>query len=75
MQMTDYQCAMCGVSFAAEDTVLVNGTPEQVQALRDRLEARKAAKKLKNAAGKKSKSKTAKISQTAMKLQETTCAL
>ena len=50
--MTDGHCATCGAGFVAEDIVALNGTAEQVHALRQRLDLRRA-KKLKG--GKKRK--------------------
>ena len=44
LQMADGQCATCGMGFAAEDIVALNGSAEQVQALRQRLELRRAKK-------------------------------
>ena len=47
VQVTDGKCATCGAAFAAEHVVALNGTLEQVQALRQRLDLRKARKLLK----------------------------
>ena len=52
--MKDGKCATCGAAFVAEDVVPLNGTPGQVQALRQRLDLRKARRLLKSG-GKKRK--------------------
>ncbi|CAL8463661.1 g3195 [Coccomyxa elongata] len=46
-QMTDSQCATCSTAFEEQDVVPLNGTPEQVQALRDSMDIRRATKKRK----------------------------
>ena len=45
-QMTDGRCATCGAPFEAAEAVPLNGTAEQVAALRGRLAARRARLKL-----------------------------
>ncbi|BDA48469.1 Replication termination factor 2 [Coccomyxa sp. Obi] len=47
-QMTDGQCATCSTAFKEKDVVPLNGTPEQVHALRDCLDTRRPAKKRKS---------------------------
>lgn len=75
--MTDHQCATCSTAFIGEDVVHLNGTPEQVRAMQDRLDARKAVKKLKSAVKNvsgKSKSKALQIDRAPKERpQETAC--
>ncbi len=45
--MTDSHCATCSTAFEEKDVVPLNGTPEQVQALRDSMDTKRATKKRK----------------------------
>ena len=44
VQMQDMACGLCGKPFSQEDSVPLIGTPEQVQALRQQLDRRRAKK-------------------------------
>jgi hypothetical protein len=70
MQMSDSLCATCSQPFAEEDIVILNGTSEQVQELRQKLEAKKRLRR-KDKAGRKRKVGDHRKSTASMLLEET----